>query len=393
MKRSTSALISAIPSDRRARLRCGILLTIASGFMLLNISNQKTPAESVTESWRNTAQVVKLYDIEPADKEVTQSNLRNNSSEKNIPSDDGLLDYFNYCTADYLGDAESEQEGFPIWYQCEGPHYDEFTEKLHQFVDQKSTKSPEWGHREAAIPANKSVLFFGNSHTRQLGLSLACQMGADQVVDVHHFEFDLIDPNMALRFRFRNGASVYIVANSYVAYSHQWQELLERQIQKPIAEFDLVVMGIFNVAKGASSFLDNLLHLASTLPKEYDLDLATQPPGPSPQNVTAVYDGPFLLVSNYSVNQKQVYDQYRKILRESPRSDHAFLYQRHYCLKMGLEGAAASKDDRLDMLTDDYGRANRMHRCVGKGGGFPDLVAWDVTEFIYEHTLESKISG
>ena len=364
MKRSTSALMSVVASDRRARLHCGILLAFASGFLLWNISYQKTPADPMASSLRQTtAKVAKPIEIEPVEKEMTQSDLQSNSNSKKLPSDDGLLDYYNYCQPDYLGDTENEQAGFPIWYQCEGPEYDKFTERLHQFVENKWTQTPEWGHRETAIPANKSVLFFGNSHTRQLALSLVCQMGAEELVDVHHFEFDLIDPNMAIRFRFRNGASVYIVANSYVAYSRQWQQLLERQIQKPIAEFDMFVMGIFNVAKGASSFLDNLKYLESTLPEEYELDLVTQPPGPSPQNVTAVYDGPFLLVSNFSVNQDKLYNLYRKILRDSPRNDHSFLYQRKYCLKMGEEGAAWGKLNPVDMVPpSENERGSRMHR-------------------------------
>lgn len=316
-----------------------------------------------------------------------------NGDNFTISSDDGLLDHFNYCHGDYLGDENNEQAGFPIWYQCVGPRYDEFTEELHRFVEHNvsgALKNPEWGHRESAVPANTSVLFFGNSHTRQLGLNVACQMGADQVVDVYHFEFDLIDPNMAVRFRYRNGASIYIVTNSYAAYSQQWQSLLERQIAKPLAEFDLVVLGIFNVAKGESAFLHNLKHLASTLPKEYQLNLETDPRGPSPRNITDVYDGPFMLVSNASVNQGSVYRHHRKIVKKSKRSDHTALDQRRYVEMMNEEGASTSKFGEKDMILEVTGSnrtASRMHRCTGKRGGFPDLVSWDVTEFLYQHAV------
>lgn len=344
------------------------------------------------DSLEETVKRAKTLDEQVASKTETEhksqpasSNLRGNTPVN------GLMEHFNYCHADFLGDQANEQAGFPIWYQCEGENYNEFGEELHKFVEEKVylKKNAEWGHREEAIPANKSVLFFGNSHTRQLALNVVCQMGAEEVVDVHHFEFDLVDPNMAIRFRFRNGASLYIVANSYVAYSHQWKELLERQIEKPLAEFDLVVMGIFIVAKGASSFLDNLKYLESTLPKEYELDLTTQPPGPSPQNVTDVFDGAFLVVSNYSVNQRAVYDHYRKMLKEDPRVDRSFLNQRQYVERMHEEGSAASKVEIKDMLLDQT-HGTRMHRCVGKHGGHPDLISWDVIEFLYEHALKSN---
>ena len=315
-----------------------------------------------------------------------QQNKLDHSRWENVT----LREHFNYCNADFLGDKENEQFGFPVWYQCEGENYDAFGKELHEYAEQKvyPIKNPTWGRREFPIPANKTVLFFGNSHTRQLGGNLACQMGAEEVVDVYHFEFDLIDPNMAIRFRFRNGASVYIVANSYVAYSKQWKELLEKQIQKPLEEFDLVVMGIFNVAKGASTFLDNMQYLASTLPEEYEMDLATEPPGPPPQNITAEYDGPFLLVSNYSINQQKVFELYRRLLRKDPRPDHDFLSQRKYIDRMHAEGAAVARNETKDMTVDALNpRANRLHRCVGKHGGHPDLISWDVTEFLYEHSL------
>jgi hypothetical protein len=30
-------------------------------------------------------------------------------------------------------------------------------------------------------------------------------------------------------------------------------------------------------------------------------------------------------------------------------------------------------------------RGKKMHRCMGNHGGHSDLVAWDVTEFLYQH--------
>lgn len=57
-----------------------------------------------------------------------------------------------------------------------------------------------WGHRAESIPPNKTVLFFGNSHTRQLALNLACQMAHAQDVKVHRFDANMIDHDMAARF-------------------------------------------------------------------------------------------------------------------------------------------------------------------------------------------------
>eukprot|EP00977_Amphora_coffeiformis_P008480 scaffold1918_cov154-Amphora_coffeaeformis.AAC.17 len=63
-------------------------------------------------------------------------------------------------------------------------------------------------------------------------------MGAEKVVDLHHFDFEMYNPDMAVRIRFRNGSSLNVVANSLVAYSNQLQALLEKQTEKSLQEFE-----------------------------------------------------------------------------------------------------------------------------------------------------------
>ena len=319
------------------------------------------------------------------------------SSSSNADND-GLLDHYNYCGRNHLGDAGNEIARIDIWYQCRGPNYDEFGRQLEKFVQRQSLKHPAtWGRRTVPIPDNQSVLFLGNSHTRQIALALACQM--PEVVDVFHFEFDQIDPNMAVRIRFGNGATMYIVANSYVAYSPEWQSLLERQIQKPLAEFDMVIQGVFNVAKGKSNFLNNLLNMTSQLP--YEFDLTKYPVGPTPIDIASVYKGPYMLVSNQSINQVSTYKLLREMVtqlrRNATRAGHdrdALLYMngRHYINKMNVEGAALARVEVAD-LSLDSGRGNRMHHCMGPEGGHVDLLAWDVAEFMYERAEAAQESG
>ena len=141
-----------------------------------------------------------------ASKVVGDSFKKKSSSRTTAASHRVLLDHFNYCGATRLGDAQDDLKGMDIWYQCRGRNYAAFAEELQAFVDKKYNKRPDewgylprtWGHRVSPVPANATVLFFGNSHTRQQGLALACQMGKDQIEDLHHFEADMIDPNMAI---------------------------------------------------------------------------------------------------------------------------------------------------------------------------------------------------
>lgn len=90
-------------------------------------------------------------------------------------------------------------------------------------------------------------------------------MGVEQVMDVHHCESDLYDPDMAIRIRFRNGSSICIVANSYVAYSKRWQNLLEEQIGRSIQDSDMTALGLFRVAKGSTAFVTNLRQINISL--------------------------------------------------------------------------------------------------------------------------------
>ena len=304
----------------------------------------------------------------------------------------GILDHFNFCNATMLGDQSDAMLRMPIDYQCAGPNYDEFGRQLHDFFTRKYNRGvkfdnvPEtWGHRSSPIPANQSVLFFGNSHTRQVGLALACQMGSNQVVDVRHYDAHMIDPNMAIRIRYQNGASLYFVTNSYVAYSPQWHELLEKQIEKPLISFDMVVLGMFNAVKGVSNFRTNLEYLGRTLPYEFQLD--KHPAGPSPEEIMAAYDGPLLVLSNMSINQVTVYHEFRKRLiaraEQTGRADQNYTDGRRYIKKMHHEGASMSRNVTADSSTGTDKDARR-HRCMGSHGGHPDLISWDIAEFLYD---------
>lgn len=117
-----------------------------------------------------------------------------------------------------------------------------------------------WGQRE--LPPNTRILLWGNSHTRQVALSLVGQHAATVTVSsakerynttaaVAIVEKILIydaqyNKNMARRFDLGMGRSVYVVANSYVAYADNWQQLLEQQIRKKFRKLDAVVFGTLN---------------------------------------------------------------------------------------------------------------------------------------------------
>ena len=74
--------------------------------------------------------------------------------------------------AELVAPKMDDDEPQEIWYQCNGTRYYSFIEKLQKFVldrRQYHFNPPAWGdpaHQD--LPPNSAVLFFGNSHTRQM---------------------------------------------------------------------------------------------------------------------------------------------------------------------------------------------------------------------------------
>jgi hypothetical protein len=299
-----------------------------------------------------------------------------------VPANDEVSDAFNFCTAASMGNPDDEEFRSDVWYQCRGSVYDDFGVQLSAYASKKSEERPPlWGHRAAAIPANMTLLFFGNSHTRQLASALACQMGPEQVEEVYHFHFGQPAANMAVRYRFRNGASLYVVVDSYAVYSPRWQELLEQQIDKKLDDFDAIVLGHFASAVPESTFKTNMVQMLDKLPEEYDADFQKHTP-PGVIAVTDAYDKPFMFAANFAKSHMQASKTacYTIVdIMEDGRTNVKCLQTREYIEDMGHEGASANRLKAKDCKNVDV-----FHRCMGAAGGHPDLKAWDVTEFLYQ---------
>lgn len=74
--------------------------------------------------------------------------------------------------AELVAPKMDDDEPQEIWYQCNGTRYYNFIKKLQKFVLERRQyhfNPPAWGdpaHQD--LPPNSAVLFFGNSHTRQM---------------------------------------------------------------------------------------------------------------------------------------------------------------------------------------------------------------------------------
>jgi hypothetical protein len=294
---------------------------------------------------------------------------------------------FRFCRAPFVGNAENAAHQMKVWYQCEGAVYDEFGHDLHSLATSlvnTHQRSARWGHRTAAFPANSTVLSFGNSHARQIAQALSCQHGSAQVASVQRYDTHKADAHMVTQLRFTNNATLWIIANSYVAYSPHWQRLLEEQMGVPLQSMDAIILGIFNGCVGENAFHWGMLNMTAALPATDELD-CTLPYGPTVEHLAAVFEKPIIfttMLGKARLEQAaQALHEVQVLHHRHNRTNVQFLPSRRYIHMMDQECGARFK---LNVSICDNGPAARsMHRCMGSQGGHPDLISWDVTEFLY----------
>jgi hypothetical protein len=270
-----------------------------------------------------------------------------------------------------------------IAYQCEGPQYDAFGQALMAYADNTTMHGPFWGRRPFPIPAHKRVLLFGNSHTRQVAETLACQQMAS------HRLRDVIDMDSygATAYTFANNSTLVSVTNSFIPYSHKWNRLLESEIGSSLESYDAMILGFFNKCGGDNVF-SRVVEEVSQQKKEVDcLNIAP----PTLSQVAARYNGPIVFVSMFDDSRD---DDYAIVLAEASRLQAtretlALIPARRHDAAMETECLSPKRFSVNDCADAEYqvetGELLLRHACCGRHGGVSDLVAWDVTEYLYDH--------
>ena len=88
---------------------------------------------------------------------------------------------------------------------------------------------------------NMSILFFGNSHTRQTANSLLCQY-QDELISLT----PRLNGKEGYSAVFTHGIVVEAVINNYAVFGKEWQKLMEGELNHTLASFDALVLGKFN---------------------------------------------------------------------------------------------------------------------------------------------------
>ena len=275
-----------------------------------------------------------------------------------------------------------------VLYQCAGPAYEKFSIQLLQLASNpaKYGKDPyNWGRRRTPIPPNSSAVFLGNSHTRQVFQSFMCQYGKD-IADATLLQTVDNKGNGVWEVRLHQNITIYGAFNTPHFYSPRWSELLAESLNvDSLDSLDAVVLGHFNTFKESEN--TTFLTMMKNLTVGMDADFERISP-PEIDDVAKVYSGPILSVSMFSEYDVRRHKQgLRKIksLESSGRANIRAIDGRRYVPYLG-ECATDLGFGIGTCLSTDKSHLKRHvngHRCVGRFGGHPDLISWDIAEAIY----------
>lgn len=275
---------------------------------------------------------------------------------------------------------EDKYERLPIEYQCSGTVYDSFGKDLLDFAEhahELPNHSRYWGRRPLPLPADKTVLFLGNSHTKQTAREYICQYH-DQAL---HYQKYYRSASTSVTFQ--NNSTIYLVYNSGVEHSLEWVKRLQNITQRSLGSFDAVVLGQFNGRSpdiAHTTYYQQMMNMSRT---DTDVQFGKIQP-PDVLRLAQVYDGPIVFVSNYGTGKeteaKEVVKAVEQLGRSANRTNVRSILARKYIpLLKGNECGTQAKNS-VGICGADQ---STSHRCTGTGGGHPDLIAFDVQEELF----------
>jgi hypothetical protein len=208
-------------------------------------------------------------------------------------------------------------------------------------------------------------------------LSLLCQFNEEVIEHDNVMGFNSSRED-SFRVRFRNNSTIMSLTNNPVVYSPHWVTLVENIVGRPLGSFDAIVLGKFNnyfESKG-TSFMETVTQALGNSQEGFDFSTARVP---TLRDFMTIYNGPMLYVSMFSAyGQPELRDNMRVVKNtRRKRGNISVINGRKYInlLKMECGG------DRYEMVGTCTEKKN-SHRCTGVKGGHPDLIAWEVAEFL-----------
>ena len=284
----------------------------------------------------------------------------------------------SYCQAPVLVPAggNEEKDGLAVPFQCQGEEYNAFSTALLAFADNVQDHGYSWGRRAYGLPANRNILMLGNADTQQVAHSLACQHvsltddGNNKVTSVLA---PIHEQKTAQKITFSNNSTLVILMDDKIAdatATKDFQKTIAQETGMSLDQYDGMIWGLLHDCGAVAANCRN----------------TTQP---AFDTAASVFAGPMLFISMMADARSEQALAMREVIREKRDAGHKnlwFISGRRYISKIKLEGATIYGNGDADNVpkTGRYG-----HRCTGLHGGHADLLAFDVTEFLY-HQLFYK---
>jgi Glycosyl-transferase for dystroglycan len=267
---------------------------------------------------------------------------------------------------------------------CKGEGYENFMDSLIRVV----VKIPEpLGRRAFPMAANATFLAIGNSQTQQTITTLVCQF-KDQVVDYYdallvrlNYSMDAADSSFQVRFR--NNSTLVSLIDNPVMHSPHWDSVIENLLGLPLRSFDGIILGAINTVK--STVGDMTVNL--TFGEAANSSFLTTP---TLSEIVRKYSGPMVFVSSFAMGKRDFEESHQVV---SKAITHTGTCGNTISV---IDGQKYVEMLKMECATDVYSSCIEenitpkmldMHLCVGKIGGNPDLMAWEVAEKL--HTISA----
>ena len=264
-------------------------------------------------------------------------------------------------------------DDWQIPYQCTGPNYDALEAALRVFRANVEQHGETWGRRLYGLPAHTRVLFFGNAHTRQIATSMACQQD-EQVTRIQILD----EETETTRIDFSNNSTLVMFTDDRVLLSDEWMDYLATAGDISLSDFDALILGLFNDCQAELK--------SQAFECESMTDIMFR------QIADTFTTGPILFVSEMAATRSDESTAVRDLIRyyrdTLKRRNMWFINGRRDIGQVGLEGAAANETDPDQDAVNDGTLARSLTRCQGEYGGQPDLLGWDITEFLYNQLVK-----
>mmetsp|Transcript_14693 Transcript_14693/g.29872 ORF Transcript_14693/g.29872 Transcript_14693/m.29872 type:complete len:434 (+) Transcript_14693:51-1352(+) len=295
---------------------------------------------------------------------------------------------------------------------CQGPRYDDFARQLHEYANQTALHGPDWGRRgrrqrsiptQQGLPSHHIVIAVGNSHLRQIIYALLGQEqqqvhnNIQRVTSLYH--------HFAIRVDLYHQTTVYVLANTHVPYSDDWQAAIENLTSVALRQHNNS-----NSSNSNSSNIDNVVnhpilfiignhnacqtHYLDKFESDFPNISCTNPPPTVQDWIQAYPNSRLLFVTSFMGRHFYQQDvEWAQTVLQAGRDNVGFIYARHHLETIQHEGSE-NENNFHDNNNDDDDDNNihdaacpicnvNGHRCVGLRGGYPDLVAWDIIEWIW----------